>query len=85
MRSDHSLATDSWRMLTKSSSITRGTVFKKILTDFLRFRTSGDVKIPDLEITRHRKKPVGGSRYLKDKTQLFLFNAWYITRLIKSD
>lgn len=35
----------------------------------------------DLEITRSRKKPQGGSRYLKDKKQVYLFNAWYINLL----
>ncbi|CAG4955961.1 unnamed protein product [Colias eurytheme] len=26
--------------------------------------------------TRHRKKPTGGSRYLQDRNDLYLFNAW---------
>lgn len=32
----------------------------------------------NLEKTRYRKKPQGGSRFLKDKKEVYLFNAWYI-------
>ncbi|KOB77727.1 Methyltransferase-like protein, partial [Operophtera brumata] len=69
LKSDHSLATDSWRMLTKSSSITRGIVFKTFRRYCKSFRCYNEVTRSDLERTRHRKKPAGGSRYLTDKNQ----------------
>lgn len=33
--------------------------------------------LEELEKTRYRKKPPGGSRYLTDENDVFLFNAWY--------
>ncbi|CAD0201356.1 unnamed protein product [Chrysodeixis includens] len=61
-------------MLTKFLNITRGTVF----TSFFRFNKSqcGDTNVLELEITRHRKKPAGGGRYLKNSEHVYLFNAW---------
>lgn len=53
----------------------RGTVF----TMFMKFKRADchDKSILDLEKTRYRKKPRGGSRYLLDPKQIYNFNAWY--------
>lgn len=60
------------KMWMKSLNITLGTVFKKCV----RFK-NGKRFGTDLEATRYRKKPPGGSRFLSDPKQLYLFNAWY--------
>lgn len=82
MKSGHSLAIDSWKMLTMSSSITRGTVFRTFLINFGRLKSDNRLNSTNLEYTRYRKKPAGGARSLVDKTQMFLFNAWYLITLL---
>ncbi|XP_047533059.1 methyltransferase-like protein isoform X1 [Vanessa atalanta] len=62
-------------MWTRSSNTMLGTVFN------VSIRYCKNIKIPDksisdLELTRHRKKPPGGNRYLTDSKLLYLFNAW---------
>ncbi|XP_028171137.1 methyltransferase-like protein isoform X1 [Ostrinia furnacalis] len=63
-------------MLTRSSNITRGIV-SSLLRHCSRSSCADNATIKlDLEKTRHRKKPPGGSRFLEDKNNLYLFNAW---------
>ncbi|KAL4713985.1 hypothetical protein ACJJTC_005616 [Scirpophaga incertulas] len=69
----HNLETVYYRMLTKSSSITRGTVL--IICRYCSNINSS--KLTEiLEKTRYRKKPPGGSRYLPEPNKVFHFNAW---------
>lgn len=62
-------------MLRKFSSITRGTVYISIVRYCKKSQV--DKTLLDLEKTRYRKKPAGGSRHLNDPKNIYLFNAWY--------
>ncbi|XP_059048528.1 tRNA N(3)-methylcytidine methyltransferase Mettl2 [Achroia grisella] len=63
-------------MLTKSSSITRGIIVATIIRNYYKIPKPITENLQELEETRHRKKPIGGSRYLKDKNHVYMFNSW---------
>ncbi|XP_053609176.1 tRNA N(3)-methylcytidine methyltransferase Mettl2 isoform X4 [Plodia interpunctella] len=63
-------------MLMKSSNIMRGIVFTTYNRKFFKKSNFCREYCEYLEKTRYRKKPAGGSRYLADKKNVYLFNAW---------
>lgn len=62
----------------KSSNIMRGIVFTTLIRQCSRKSNYNNKIDPILEETRNRKKPAGGTRYLRDKNNIYLFNAWYL-------
>lgn len=72
---DRNSGIDTWKMWTKSSNITLGTVFRIIVIRYCK-NVQCPENIVDLEATRFRKKPAGGTRYLTDLKHLYQFNAW---------
>lgn len=60
----------------KSSNTMRGTILANFVKYCNKNASTTTKNIVDLEKTRNRKKPPGGTRYLIDEKLMYLFNAW---------
>lgn len=60
----------------KSLNTTRGILFTLVKHCSTLKCTKTVKNNAELEKTRHRKKPVGGTRYLTNENNVYLFNAW---------